>query len=79
MNVCGYDPYLRYRCPEIGWLDKFRYVVGIVHTNYVGYAKLEKVSLMFGGFHFDDQWVSTTLTSPYVSCDRPACNDFVRH
>ena len=25
-----------YRFPETGWLDKFRYVVGIVHTNYAG-------------------------------------------
>jgi len=31
-----------FRFPEMGWLDKFNFVVGIIHTNYVVYAGQEK-------------------------------------
>ena len=31
-----------YRCPDTGWMDKFQYVIGVMHTNYLMYASQEK-------------------------------------
>ena len=53
-----------YRAPGEGWTEKFKHVVGIVHTNYFVYAQEQPAALIRVRYSFI--YLSTVSSSAFL-------------
>lgn len=51
----------RYRAPGEAWTDKFKHVVGIIHTNYFVYAQEQPAAFIRVSFKFCFHWTSIII------------------
>jgi digalactosyldiacylglycerol synthase len=56
-----------FRYPELGWADKFGWVVGVMHTNYLAYAQEER-----GAWAVPPVWALNQV------CSRAYCHRIVK-
>jgi len=77
-----------YRAPGDDWTEKFKHVVGVVHTNYFVYAQEQPAALIRVGTGSMSQFLSISFPfvcarfqtfdrlSSYLNFSNPAANSF---